>query len=478
MAKDIGITIKKDENFSEWYAEVLKKADLIDYSEVSGCYVLKPRIYAVWEKIQTYFDKLIKKDGVKNAYFPLLIPEHLLTKESQHVEGFAPEVAWVTHGGSSKLPKRLAIRPTSETIMYSFYSKWIRSYRDLPLRINQWNNVVRWEFKHPVALIRFREFLWQEGHTVFATRKEAVQETKTILKFYKKTFEELCCIPVLDGKKSEKEKFAGADFSLSVESLMPSGKAVQGGTSHQLGQNFAKAFDIKFIDKDKKEKYAWQNSWGISVRMLGMLIMVHSDDKGFVVPPKLAEEKIVIVPICREDSKQNVMSKVDEIAKSLKKYNPIVDDRSDVTPGFKFNDWELKGIPIRLEIGPKDVEKDQVVLVRRDTGKKQFIPSKDVPIKVKELLEQMQHDMFVKAKHYLESHIVKPKNFDELKQAVTNGKLAFAPWCEQEECEDWIKDKTGGAKTLNIPFKQPKTKGKCVHCGKPGKVWMYFGKSY
>lgn len=476
--KDLGLTVKKADDFSEWYNQLLIKAELIEFSSVSGCYILRPRIYSIWEKIQSYFDNLIKKDGVKNAYFPLLIPESLLTKEAKHIAGFAPEVAWVTQGGSSPLPERLAIRPTSETIMYDTYSKWIRSYRDLPLRLNQWANVVRWEFKHPVALIRFREFLWQEGHTVFATKREAVKEAKHILKLYKKTFEELCAIPVIIGRKSEQEKFAGADTTFSVEALMPSGKIVQGGTSHNLGQNFAKSFGIKFVDEKGEEKFAWQNSWGISTRMLGIVAMLHSDDKGFVVPPRLAENKVVVIPIFREDSKEKVLAKAQDVMKTLKKHNPILDDRTDVTPGFKYNDWELKGIPLRIEIGPRDIEKDQVVIARRDNGSKEFVPFKDVAAKVKELLRQMQHDMFVKAKHFLESSIILPKTFDELKAAVENGKIAFAPWCCENECEDWIKDKTGGAKTLNIPFKQPKEKGICVHCGKPGKVWMYFGKSY
>jgi len=476
--KDIGITIKKDENFSEWYVQVMLKAELADYTNVSGCIVYRPRSYAIWEKIQQETDKRFKKIGIKNAYFPLFIPETTLMKETKHIEGFAPEVAWVTHSGSSKLNEKLAIRPTSETIMYESYSKWIRSHRDLPLKLNQWNNVVRWEFKHPVPILRSREFLWNEGHTVFATKKEAEAERKQIIGIYNDICENYMALPSLIGKKSKSETFPGAEYTITMEFFLPSGKAIQGPDFHHDGQIFSKAYDIKFLNKKGEEEFAYQNTWAITTRMLGVMFAIHSDDKGLVMPPRLAFNKLVIVPIHREDSKDKVMTKVKEIATMLGKYNPIIDDRSDVTPGFKFHDHELKGMPLRLEIGPKDVDKDQVVIARRDTGKKDFIPSKDVIVKVREMLDQMQHDLFVNAKHLLESNIVKPKDFDEFKKAISDKKLVFAPWCEGSECEDWIKDKSGGAKTLNSPLKQPKEKTNCVHCGKKAKVWMYFGKSY
>lgn len=480
--KDIkGITAKKDQDFSEWFTQLIQKAELIEYSPVSGCYILRPNAYFIWEKVQGFFDKLIKEDGVKNAYFPLFIPESLLSKESTHVEGFAPEVAWVETGGSSKLSERLAVRPTSETIMYDAYSKWIRSYKDLPLRLNQWCNVVRWEFKHCTPFLRSREFLWQEGHTVFAKKDEAVEETYKILDFYEKVFRELYAVPVMKGQKSEAEKFAGADYTLSVEAVLPNGKAIQGATSHHLGQNFSKAFEIQFLDENQKTQLVWQNSWGISTRSIGVMILVHSDDKGLVLPPKVAPIQTVIVPILFEDSKVKVLSKAEEIKKELSAKGILVhlDNREGYTPGWKFNEWELKGVPVRIEIGPRDLEKNQVMMARRDDGTKQIVNLSVVGKTTLELLDQIQTSLFLKATGVLKDSLVTAETLVEAKKQLENKKIIFVPFCGLPQCEDKFKEETG-AKSLNSPFDQPKMKKgqKCFNCGSLAKSWFYFGKSY
>jgi len=477
--KVIGITVKKADDVSEWYQQVIQKAELADYTNVSGCIVFRPRSYAIWEKVQEYFNKELKKRGIKNAYFPLLIPESLLKKESEHVEGFTPEVAWVTMSGDTQLAERLAIRPTSETIMYDSYSKWIHSYKDLPLRINQWANVVRWEFKNPVPFLRTREFLWQEGHTVFATQKEAEDEVKDIIELYRQLFEDLFAIPMLTGKKSEKEKFAGAVYTTSIETFMPIGKAIQGGTSHFLGQNFSKAFGIEFLDEKGEKQLGWQNSWGISTRSIGVMIMFHGDDKGLVIPPNVAPTHAVVVPIYFEKDKDIVLKEAKKIADSIKGLDIIFDDRGDYTPGYKFNDWELKGVPVRIEVGPRDIEKKQVVMVRRDTGEKLFVPIAEVNTKLKSLLKDIQKNLLDKAKAFLKSTIVEVKSWDEFLKAINDKKMVRAPWCAETECEDWIKDKAQGVKSINIPFDQPKKiSDKCAHCGKPAKCVAYFAKSY
>lgn len=476
-----GISVKKSEDFSEWYTQLLQKAELIEYSPVSGCYILRPNCYFIWEKVQRYFDDLIKKDGVKNAYFPLFIPESLLKKESAHVQGFAPEVAWIDYAGDTKLAERLAVRPTSETIMYDSYSKWIRSYKDLPLRINQWCNVVRWEFKHPVPLLRSREFLWQEGHTVFATKEEAVKEALHILDFYAKVFEEMYAVPVAKGRKSEQEKFAGADATFSVEAFLPNGKAIQGATSHNLGQNFSKAFNISFLDEKQQRQFAWQNSWGISTRSIGVMILMHSDDKGLVLPPKVAPIQAVIVPIIFEDSKARVLAKAKEIAKHLeeKGISVFLDDREGYTPGWKFNEWELKGVPVRIELGPKDLDKNQVMVARRDTGAKTSFLISSAVNEINCLLDDIQNNLFDKAKKYLESAVVEVADLSEAKKKIDSGKIVFAPWCGEAGCEENIKAETG-AKSLNSPLEQPKMKKgqKCFACEKMAKYYFRFGKSY
>ncbi len=480
MAKNSkGITASKAENYSEWYTQVIQKAQLIEYSPVSGCYILRPNAFYIWEKVKEYFDALIKQDGVENAYFPLFIPENLLTKEASHVEGFAPEVAWVTHGGSSKLGERLAIRPTSETIMYDAYSKWIRSHKDLPLRLNQWCNVVRWEFKHCTPFLRSREFLWQEGHTVFATKQEADDEARKMLDFYAQTFEEMYAIPVLKGQKSELEKFAGADYTLSVETFLPDGKAIQGATSHHLGQNFAKAFDISYMDEHQQSQYCFQNSWGISTRSIGIMILMHSDDKGLVLPPAVAKHQVVIVPILFDATREAVLEAANRVQKDLVAQGIRVhmDARAEYSPGWKFNEWEMKGLPLRVEIGPRDLDAKQVTISRRDNAEKKPVPFQNVAHEASALLKDIHSTLFTKAKEHLESSIVQAETLDDVKAAVKNSKIAFAPWCGTKESEEKLKEMTG-AKSLNAPFNQPSLEGKkCFITGEEAKYWFYFGKS-
>lgn len=472
------ITEKKDGDFMEWYTQVVQKAELADYSIVSGCMVLRPRSYAIWEKIQDAMNTKMKKLGVRNAYFPLLIPEKLLMKEAEHVEGFSPEVAWVTSSGSEEFAERLAIRPTSETIMYDSYAKWIRSHRDLPLRLNQWCSVVRWEFKHPTLFLRTREFLWQEGHTAFAEKKDAEQEVNNVIDMYASILKDYLALPALRGKKTDKEKFAGAEYTVTLELLMPNGKAIQGPDAHHLGQHFSKAFDIKFTDSEGKEQYVWQNSWGLTTRMIGILIGIHSDDKGLVLPPRIAENKVVIVPILFEKDKDKVMNVAKEVEKKLIDYDVVLDDRDTYTPGFKFHDWELKGIPLRIEIGPKDVEKGKVVIVRRDSGDKIDVPLEKVEEKVEELLEAMHETMYQNAHAFLHSNIVKVTDKKALKKALDTKKIALIPLHKDPVVEDELKAEMAGAKTLNIPFDQPKEKATCIQSGKPASFWVYFGRSY
>ena len=368
---DTGVTIKKNCDFSEWYTEVVLKSGLADYAPIKGCMIFREHSYAMWEKIQEVFNKKIRESGHRNVYFPLFIPESFLKKEAEHFEGFVPEVAWVTEGGSSPLEERLAIRPTSETIIYATFAKWIRSWRDLPIKINQWCNIVRWETKATKPFLRTREFLWQEGHTAHATKEDADKEVMDILNHYRDIMENWLAIPVLVGVKTESEKFAGALYTTTLEAIMPDGKALQMGTSHNLGQNFAKVFEIKFIGEDEKEHHVWQTSWGISTRLIGAVVMVHGDDKGLVLPPKVAPVQVVIVPIPYKDADSTAIeSKAKEIADKLKEKNlaVVLDDREEYTPGWKFNQWELKGVPVRIEIGPRDLKQQQVTVARRDTA--------------------------------------------------------------------------------------------------------------
>lgn len=451
---------------------------MADYSAVSGCMVFRPLAYGIWEILQKNIDAEFKKLGVENVYFPLLIPEKFLKKEAQHVEGFSPEVAWVTQTGDTKLDERLAIRPTSETIMYDSYSKWIRSWRDLPLRFNQWNNVLRWEFKHPVPFLRSREFLWNEGHTVFATEKEADTERDEILGIYEMITEDYLALPGMVGRKSEKEKFAGAVASYSIEHLLPDGKAIQGPDFHSDGQNFAKAFDITFLDKDGKRQHAWQNTWAITTRELGVMVAMHSDDRGLVLPPKVAPTQVVIVPIFDEKNKSAVLKVAKKLESELKDVRVMLDDRNYYTPGWKFNEWELKGVPIRIEIGPKDIKAKQVVVVRRDTSKKRSVAISKVGSEVKKELEDMQKSLFKKAGEFLSSNMYKVKTYQEFKSTLEKKKgIVQANWCMDSKCEDKVKEETG-AKITNMPLKNNKVLGDCIYCGKRAKTVANFAKSY
>ena len=473
-----GLTIKK-ENFSEWYQQLILKSELADYSSVSGCIILRPASYLIWEKVVAVCDKEFKKIGIQNSYFPLFIPEKAFSKEQEHVEGFIPEVAWVTHAGNTKLNERLAIRPTSEAIMYESYSKWIRSWRDLPLKLNQWNNVVRWEFNNPVPFFRTREFLWNEGHTAFATEKEALAESKEIKRIYEKVVEEFMALPGIYGRKTEKEKFAGAVFSEKLHYYLPNGRVIEGPCFHHDGQNFAKAYDIKFKIESGKENLVWQNTFAISTRMLGAMFAIHSDDKGLVIPPKLAENKIVIVPILFEETKNKVLNEVKIINKELEEFSPIIDDRTDVSPGWKFNEWELKGIPLRIEIGPKDLEKKQVIIAKRNDGKKQTVKISDIKKEVPKLLNEMQNELFKNAEKLLKSNTTKTESKTQLIKNIKEKKMVLVPMCKSHDCEDILKADTGGAKTLFIhPENPPISKNKCIICEKKADYWVYVGKTY
>jgi prolyl-tRNA synthetase len=478
---DTGITVKKSEDFSEWYTQTILRSGFADYAPVKGCMIFREHSYAIWEKIQEVFNKKIKETGHRNVYFPLFIPESFLKKEAEHFAGFTPEVAWVTEGGDSALEERLAIRPTSETIMYATYAKWIRSWRDLPLKLNQWCNVIRWETKATRLFLRTREFLWQEGHTVHATKEEADEEALSILHMYKDVIENYLAIPVLVGVKSEMEKFKGALYTTALEAMMPDGKALQMGTSHQLGQNFSKAFDIKFLDQDEKEQYAWQTSWGFSTRMIGAMVMVHGDDKGLVLPPKIAPIQVVIIPIPYKgaDSRQ-ILEKAEETKEKLRKggVEVVLDDRTEYTPGWKFNEWELKGVPVRIEIGPRDVKERQVVLVRRDNHEKVAVKEDEVTGAVARLLEEIQNNLFNKAKKFLEENLTTVKNYGEFKEALEKkGGFIKASWCGQTRCEEKIKEETGATIRV-IPFEKEKPSAKCLHCGEEAREVVYFAKSY
>ncbi|MBD3247362.1 proline--tRNA ligase [Candidatus Pacearchaeota archaeon] len=479
-----GLTVTKEGDFSEWYQELITKAELADYSSVSGCIVFRPRAYQIWEKTKSVIDKEFKKIGIQNSYFPLFIPKKLLAKESKHVEGFTPEVAWVTHAGSTKLNEKLAVRPTSEAIMYDSYSKWIRSHNDLPLKLNQWNNVVRWEFKHPVPFLRTREFLWNEGHNVYSNAKDLEKDRKAIMKIYQNFMKNYMALPSLPGKKSDKEKFAGAEATYSFELMLPNGKAIQGPDYHDDGQNFAQAYDINFLDKKGNTQFAYQSTYAITTRMLGVMFAIHSDNSGLIIPPKLAKNKVVIVPILFDKTKKKVLKKAKEIEKSLARFSPILDEREDYTPGWKFNEWELKGIPIRIEIGPKDLKNKSVTISKRtqpEKNKKFQIKISDLEEQLPSLLDEIQDELYKKAKKLLDSSKTKAKTIAELIKAIENKKIALAPVCGKVECEDIIKDKTGGAKTLNAPLNQKKyaIKGKkCLACNKKAKYHIYIGKSY
>ena len=477
MAKDKKLVeqiTSMEEDFAQWYTDVCRKADLIDYTSVKGCMVFKPAGYAIWELIQKELDARFKETGVENVYLPLFIPESLLEKEKDHVEGFAPEVAWVTHGGLNELEERLCVRPTSETLFCDFYKNDIQSYRDLPKVYNQWCSVVRWE-KETRPFLRSREFLWQEGHTAHATAEEAEARTKQMLNLYADFCEEVLAIPVVRGQKTEKEKFAGAEATYTIEALMHDGKALQSGTSHNFGDGFAKAFGIQYQDKDNSLKYVHQTSWGMTTRLIGAIIMVHGDDSGLVLPPMVAPTQVVITPIMQK--KEGVLDKAYEIKEALKEFRVKVDD-SDKNPGWKFAEQEMRGIPLRVEIGPKDIEAGQAVLVRRDTREKYQVAITDIPAKVAELLPEIQKAMYEKALKHREANTHTAKDYDEFKTIITT-KQGFvkAMWCGDQACEEAIKEETG-ASTRCMPFAQEKIGDVCVRCGKPAKAMVYFGRAY
>jgi len=473
-----GLTVRKGDDMPAWYSQVCLKAELADRAPVKGCMVIRPNGYALWQGIMDAFNAYLKEDKVANAYFPLFIPESFFHREAEHAEGFTPEVAWVQNKDDQK--ERFAIRPTSETIIYDSYGKWIRSWRDLPLRINQWCNIVRWEVQDVKLFLRSREFLWQEGHCVYETAEECHQETLHYLERYRQIAEELLAIPVILGRKSEQEKFAGAIRTYTIESLMPDGKALQMGTSHDLSQGFAKAFNISFQDREGEHALPWQNSWGISTRLVGAVVLTHGDDKGLVLPPRLAPNKVAIVPIIFEEQKAAIITAAEEVGTLLTEFHPIVDARDEYTSGWKFNEYELKGIPLRVEVGPKDIEKRQAVVVRRDTGKKAFVPLDKLREHVAETLEAMHHDLYQKAKARIKADTVTVTDFTAFEQTIGERKMVFAAHCGDEDCELCIKEKTA-ATARCIPLDDRATPAKdarCIHCAKPAKYNVWFARAY
>ena len=464
-----------DEDFAQWYTDVVKKAELTDYSSVRGCMILRPAGYAIWENIQKELDRRFKEIGVENVYMPLFIPESLLQKEKDHVEGFAPEVAWVTQGGLDPLPERLCVRPTSETLFCDLYSNIIHSYRDLPKVYNQWCSVVRWE-KTTRPFLRSMEFLWQEGHTAHATAEEAEERTIQMLNVYADFCEQVLAIPMIKGRKTDKEKFAGAEATYTIEALMHDGKALQSGTSHNFGDGFAKAFGVQYTDKQNKLQYVHQTSWGMSTRIIGAIIMVHGDDSGLVLPPRIAPTQVMIIPI--NQKKEGVLEKAQEVKAALSEKFTVKLDDSNKNPGWKFSEQEMRGIPVRIEIGPKDIEAGQAVIVRRDNREKTVVSLDNITEAVGEILEKMQADMLAKATAHRDANTHEAHNWEEFTDILTR-KQGFikAMWCGDRACEEAIKDETG-ATTRCMPFEQEHLSDVCVHCGKPAKTMVYFGKAY
>ncbi|KAI9742316.1 MAG: ribose-phosphate pyrophosphokinase 1, partial [Candelina submexicana] len=511
----IGINVAKEDDFPGWYQQVLTKGDMLDYYDVAGCYILKPASYFIWEQIQRWFDNKIKRLRVKNCYFPMFVSKDVLEKEKDHIEGFAPEVAWVTHAGESKMDKPVAIRPTSEAVMYPYYAKWIRSHRDLPLRLNQWNSVVRWEFKHPQPFLRTREFLWQEGHTAHLTEKGAAEEVLQILEFYAGIYEQLLAVPVIRGRKTEKEKFAGGYYTTTVEGYIPTtGRGIQGGTSHCLGQNFSTMFGITVEDPSAKEGekkdpiFVWQNSWGLSTRTIGVMTMIHGDDKGLVIPPRVAETQIVIVPVgitakLSEEDRETLYKDVDDLADTLAEadFRVETDKRDGYSPGWKFNEWELKGVPLRLEFGPGESKGGYVTTARRDKPRKEDkgqIQISELSKGVSELLEQIQADLYSRADAAFKSHVKKLTKWDDFVPALNDKNVCLIPHCLTEKCEDEVKELSArkeqaddtpedakapsmGAKSLCIPFEQPEegiaegTACTNPNCKNKAEKWCLFG---
>lgn len=505
----LGIETKKEDDLSSWYTQVLLRSEMMDYSDISGCYIIRPWAFKIWKCIQEFFTREIEELGVEEAYFPLFISQSALQREKDHVEGFAPEVAWVTRAGQTDLPEPIAVRPTSETVMYPAYAKWIQSHRDMPLKLNQWCNVVRWEFKHPQPFLRSREFLWQEGHSAFYTKAEADTEVLQILELYRRVYEELLAVPVIKGRKSEKEKFAGGLYTTTVEAFVPaSGRGIQGATSHCLGQNFAKMFRIQVesTEDSGQNEFVWQNSWGSTTRSIGVMTLVHADNAGLVLPPRVAAIQVIVMPVgitarssCEEQDK--IFESVREITARLKKAGIRVqsDLRENYTPGWKFNHWELKGVPLRLELGPKDLTAGEVRSVRRFDGVKKQITLSDLESVVKSTLDEIHDGMFSKARSERDSRLKIVETWDDFVPALDAKCLVLSPWCERGECEESIKERSShkgsnvasedgdvdirapsmGAKTLCIPFEQPKScTGSCIACSNSAKSYTLFGRSY
>ncbi len=467
------------QDYSQWYVDVILKAELMDYAPIKGCMVIRPYGYAIWENVQRLLDKRIKETGHENAYFPLFIPQGLLQKEAEHVEGFAPEVALVTRGGDEELAEPLAVRPTSESIICSMYSRWIQSWRDLPVLINQWANVVRWE-KSTRPFLRTSEFIWQEGHTCHSTEEEAEQETLKMLEVYREFMETEMAIPVIAGQKTEKEKFAGALRTYTIEALMSDGKALQSGTSHNLGQHFARVFDITFLDQDDELKYVWQTSWGVSTRVIGALIMVHGDDRGLVLPPAVAPTQVVMVPIITKKQREEVLEKINDIAGLLPHDIRLkVDDRLEYTAGWKFNQWEMKGVPLRLELGPRDMENNRLVAVRRDTGDKEEIPMEEVTKRVPALLKEIQQDMLERALKFREEHTAEMEDYNEFCGYMLESKgFVQGYWCGSGNCEEKIKDDTKATIRCIINSHNGEVGHNCLACGEKAPYCVYFARAY
>ena len=465
-----------DEDFAQWYTDIVRKAELADYTDTKGCVAIRPYGYAIWENIRNYADKQFKESGVKNAYFPVLIPESLLQKEKDHVEGFAPEVAWVTEAGGEKLEEKLCIRPTSETIFTTMYSKWLSSWRDLPFEYNQWCSVLRWE-KETRPFLRSREFLWQEGHTIHETEKEAQERTLKMLEIYADIAENFLAIPVIKGLKTETEKFAGADATYTIEAMTYDGKALQSGTSHYFGQNFTKPFDVKFQNREGKQEYAYQTSWGISTRLIGAIIMAHGDNRGLKLPPRVAPIQAVIVPIAMH--KEGVKEKTQELYNSLKgKFRMEIDLRDQVSPGYKFNDWEMKGVPLRIEMGPRDIENGVCIIVRRDTSEKITVNINELENKISELLEEIHTNMYQACKQRMETKTTIAHNLEEFQSNINNEQgFIKAMWCGNAECEAKIKELTA-AKSRCIPFEQEHIGETCVCCGNKADKMVIWGRQY
>ena len=469
----------RSEEYARWYTDVIREAELADYAPVRGCMVIRPYGYALWENIQAALDRRFKETGHQNAYFPLFIPMSFIEKEAEHVAGFAPELAVVTHGGGKVLEEPLVVRPTSETVIGHMYARWVRSYRDLPLLINQWCNVVRWELRTR-PFLRTLEFLWQEGHTAHATEEEAKEETLRMLEVYRDFAETEAAVPVIAGRKSESEKFAGGVTSYTIEAMMGNRWALQAGTSHFLGQNFARAFEIKYLDQDNELQYCWTTSWGLSTRFVGAVIMVHGDDRGLRMPPRLAPIQAVIVPIWRnEEEKETVLAALGPIEAELRPQVRLeVDAREEYTPGWKFNEWEMKGVPLRIEVGPMDVERGQVVLVRRDTGQKSSAPQEGLVRRVRDMLGEIQATLFAQARAFMEEHSFAIEEYDEFKAVVEGeGGFVWACWCGSADCEAAIKEDTK-ATIRCIPCDQDEGDGRCIYCGGAAREKAVFAKAY